>query len=230
MKKLVCLTYAGFVFTGGLFAQSIETIRVKGQEAQNFIAKEEFRYPEFRSGKVYFNNGESAVARFNYSFLGQRMLFINKQGDTLEMVDENTIAHISVEKDTFYYYDKGYYQLLAGSGTCRLVVKQTLKIGGEEMIGAFGSSSPSKNVQALGAYQNFYTNKLSFNQEMIFIKQKSYYLIDRNNRFLTTNAKNFAKLFPDKKQKSENYIAQNKLNLNNEDDLKKLLVFLNSPG
>jgi len=222
--------YAGFVFTGDLLAQSIETIKVKGEEAQNFIAMEEYRYPEFRTGKVYFNNGESAIARFNYSFLGQRMLFINKQGDTLEMVDENTIAHISVEKDTFYYYDKGYYQLLAGSGTCQLVVKQALKIGGEEMIGAFGAASPSHNVQALSAYEDFHTHKLSFNEEMIFIKQKSFYLIDRNNHFVATNAKNFAKLFPAKKHKTEDYIAQNKLNLNNEEDLKKLFVFLNSPG
>lgn len=230
MKKIICMIYAGFVFSAGLSAQTTETIRLKGQEAQDFIAKEEFRYPEFRTGRVYFNNGDSAGATFNYNFLVEKMLFINTKGDTVEMVNENTISHITVGKDTYYYYANDYYQQLPGSGTCRLVIKQKLKIVGDELVGAYGVASPTNKIYAVDGFMDMHTHKLSLNEEMTFAKQKTFFLMDAKGNFVTANEKNFAKLFPAKKQAGKNYIAQNKLNLDDEEDLEKLCVFLNSPG
>jgi hypothetical protein len=69
---------------------------------------------------------------------------------------------------------------------------------------------------------------LDINEEIVFAKQKAYYVSGIKNHFVEANKKNISKLFPEKD--IDNYIKENKLNLNKEEDLVQLFVFVNKPG
>lgn len=205
------------------FAQTTEIIRIKGGELPYFIAKEGYRYPTFMQSRVYFKDGDSAGGRLNYNYLLQSMQFMDPKGDTLVISNEKNISYISIGMDTFFY-DNGYYEWIASSATAKLAVKHSLKTAGTQKLGAFGIPSATNKIESQDEIRSYNTQKLDINEEIVFAKQKAYYVSGLKNHFVEANKKNMSKLFPEKD--IDNYIKENKLNLNKEGDLVDLFVFL----
>lgn len=100
--KRILLTFCITFFIGTAIAQGVEYITVNGSEVYDFIAKQGYRYPEFKKGRVYFVNKDSGGGMLNYNYLLQTMQFLDPKGDTLVFEDETTIKYITIGKDTFF--------------------------------------------------------------------------------------------------------------------------------
>jgi len=186
-----------------------------------------FRYPHFVPGYVYFKNGKISVASLNYNLSNGEMQFITQGMDTLSIDDEVTISLIKINNDSFYF-DKVYMELIAGNGAVKLAKKESLGIGDVEKIGAYDQASSISAISTIGYFHNSNgeVTKLNVRNNLVLLKRTLYYIGDSYNHFLPVNKKNVIKIFGRKQNEVENFLTENKIAFNKEDDLKKLITFL----
>ncbi|HEV8273336.1 MAG TPA: hypothetical protein VGQ04_18610 [Chitinophagaceae bacterium] len=229
MKKLLFLVVI-LSFSLCLVAQSRKSFSVNpGKKiVEEIPITDIYRYAEFKMGEVSLKNGTAANVKLNYNSVFGEMQYIDpKNGDTLSLAEEKNIKFIAVEKDTFYF-DEGWLELIGGTSTVRIAKKKLLEITNREKIGAM-------EVAGFGAIETYnkYTGSqhmkdLVAKEKLTFTEHVSYYFGDRFNHYSRANRKGLLKLYGDSSEKIDKWISENKIDLSNEDDLKKLSVYLQS--
>lgn len=229
MQKFLFLLFI-LLYSFSVSAQSRKSFSVgPGKKiVEEIPITEIYKYPEFKMGEVALKNGTAANVKLNYNSVFGEMQYIDpKNGDTLSLAVEKDIRFIAVEKDTFYY-DDGWLELIGGTSTIRIAKKKLLEITNREKIGAMG-------IPGFGAIETY--NKFTGSQHMkdlvameklTFTEHISYYFGDRFNHFFRANKKGLYKLYGDAHEGIDKWISENKIDLSNEDDLRKLSVYLQS--
>lgn len=228
MKRSFIFTFALLFCVSSLFAQMVENIKISGRDYPDFVKKNQYKYPTYTRASIVFNSGEKASARINYNNFSQVMTYINANNDTLEIANAGDIDFISVGTDSIFY-DNGYYNWVASSATARLAMKHKYKEVNRALVGAFGTASPAKSIQSHQAIENAGSAsvQISANEEITIAIETIYYISNLNSSnksFVVATKKNIDKLFP--KKKVEDFIKENKLNLNKEVDLIDLMVYI----
>lgn len=222
MKKFLMI--AVLMISVASFAQKTEYIKVSGRDYQEFLNKNQYKYPEYRKARITMKNGEVASARVNFDYFNQKMKFIGEKGDTMEIANENDLSTITVGADSFFY-DNGYLEWVASSGKARLASRTTFKRGATALVGAFGTSSPAKNIESKSMLLQESNYTLAQNEETTYTKETTYYInASGNNNFVTANKNNFNRLFP--KKNVADYIRENNINLTKEQDLVDVMVYI----
>jgi len=201
----------------------------RGQDANTALAGDvQFQYPNFTQGIVFFRDGTASGARLNYNLLTNEMQFIAPKGDTLALMNEATIKYISIGNDTFFY-DKAYLQLVSGNPVAKLAKRVTIKVGDIKKEGGYGGVSSTSAITNYNSIEvDGQAKKLTMQQEITFRKNTAYYIGDVFNHFMPATKKNVVKMFGKKQNEIEQYLKDNKVLLDKEDDLKALITFLNS--
>lgn len=185
-----------------------------------------YQYPQFVYGKIFFKPGDSTVALLNYHKLLDEMQFIGLKGDTLSIVNAGTIRSIRINNDMFYY-DKVYVKLIKDTNGIKLAAKQTLRVTGKNKIGGYDIANPSSAIESYGTLID---QKGIFNlvprEDVLLAKRTLYYFGDKYNQFVWATRKNLLQQFPKQSQALNAYLKENNINLNNIEDLEKLLQFL----
>ena len=228
MKKTLTLVAVLFICISHSFAQSTERITVKSEDLPWFYEKQEYKYPEFIKAKVYFKNGDVAGGKLNFNYLSNTMKMVDKK-DTMSLENEGEINFVTAGLDTFFY-NNGYYEWVASSPTARLAVKTTLKLAQRiKLTSSYGTGSPADKVVTLPIVMDFSTHPLSVNEELVFTKEKKYFIcpIKGENKFVEATRSNISKLFP--KKNIDDFIRDNRLNLNKEQDLIDVFVYISKP-
>lgn len=186
-----------------------------------------YKYAEFKMGEVAFRNGTAANVKLNYNSVFGEMQYIDpKNGDSLSLAVEKDIRFIAVEKDTFYF-DDGWMELIGGTSTVKIGKKKLLEITNREKLGAM--EAPGFAVETYNKFTGSQHMKdLVAKEKLTFTEHVSYYFGDRFNHFSRANKKGLSKLYGDSYSSIDKWISQNKIDLSNEDDLKKLSVYLQS--
>jgi hypothetical protein len=203
-----------------LWAQEAPVYTINaGEIVANVIPlNEQYFYGEFQQGTVWFRNGKSLSALLNYNHLYGEMQFINSQGDTLALVEENSLKNIAINEDVFYQVNKnGFAQLLTAHLPVKLARKQNLELINikDKLVGM--------NTSHFFSYRKVYTQATP--GELQLAKQTSYYFIDQNERVHQAKKSTLLKLFGKHKKAIEQYVEKNQPNFAREEDLKKLLEF-----
>jgi hypothetical protein len=208
------------------FAQERKIVK-PGQEIQGCFSKEEsYLYPDFIDGTVLMKNKQVVSARMNYNIIYGQMMFLKNSKDTLAIAEPQNIEIIIFPSDTFYYAS-GYHQLLAAGFGKFLTRKQFLKIHEVRKGGAFGTASSLSATTTMSSYYgDSRTNKLTVNQEVVVSKQSEFYIADSKNRYRILNRITINKLYPKHKLQIDNFIDQEKIDLEKEQDVIKLFGFL----
>jgi hypothetical protein len=223
MKKLFPLCFIFLFFTTPLFAQRTEVIRIKANDVPTFITKKKYKFPTFTHAKIYLKSGEVASARINFDYFDQAVKYIGEQRDTLTLTNDD-VEYISSSIDTFFY-DKKFYEWIASSATTRLAMLRTYKLNDKQKIGAFGTSSPTQQIESHDAILGVTHLDLATNEEYVFAEQTSYFISKIDGHFMPATKKNISNIFP--KKDIENYIASKKLNITKQEDLITLFVYAN---
>ncbi|HET9747447.1 MAG TPA: hypothetical protein VFP97_17145 [Chitinophagaceae bacterium] len=185
-----------------------------------------YQYPQFVTGKVYFKPGDSGVAKMNYHKFLDEMQFIDLKGDTLNIAHPATIRLIRIDADVFYY-DEGYVKLLKDTNGIKLAVKQVLLVTGKDKIGAYGIPNPTSAIDTYGTLIDPRGVYKMVPREDITLKRKTqYYIGDKHNQFVWVTRKNLLRQFSKESRRLNEYFNENRVDLNNKDDLEKLLRFL----
>ena len=185
-----------------------------------------YEYPQFVYGKVFFRQGDSAVAKLNYHRLVDEMQFIDLKGDTLNIAYPGTIKFIRINNDQFYY-DDGYVKLIQDNNTIKLAGKQTLRVSGKNKIGAYNMASPTSAIDSYGTLMDQKTiYKLIPREDITLAKKTEYYFGDKYNHFVLANKKNILRLYPKQERAVTAYLKVNNVDFNNLEDLEKLFQYL----
>jgi len=228
MKKAALAIIAILAYSHNACSQNNQWKVKSGEEINESVPDSvRFRYPQFVTGHIYFKDGIISNAPLNYNLLNGEMQFITRGKDTLTIANEVTIKFIVINNDSFYY-DKVYMELVTGNASVKLAKKESLKIGDVEKISAYDQPSSTSAMSTISYLYNGSGDLTKLNQRvnLLLIKQTLYYIGDNYNHFLPANKKNVIKMFGRKQHEIENFLNENKIGFNKEDDLKKLVNFL----
>lgn len=213
-----------------LYAQPAKLIRVKnGQDATKTVAaKDRFQYTHFQTGKLTYNNGKFATGKLNYCYLLGEIVFINTNGDTLAIADNNLVSYADIGNVRYYPVpENGYAEVVDDCGTMLLTKKVQYQKDGIEKKGAY------QNANELGSSYNATTftdingrTSILTANNIILLKQVVIYLfMDINHRFSKATKANLLKIFSKKKEVIEPYLETQNFNYSNEEDLKKAVRY-----
>jgi len=225
MKILLILVICLFCIVQG-YAQTEEMYFVKMGEVPAKIIPREAVYllPGFTQGVVFLKDGSSSTQRFNYNSLLDEMHFINIQGDTLAIAEPALIKSVEVDSIKFYY-DSGYIQQISIQGNYKLAVKHIWKQMPGKKDGGYNMGSDAGAVESFSTFSN--TNgsigRLRIPKDVVFKKEKSFYIGDKFNHFQIANKKNISTLF--KNKNIAQYLKEHNIDFNKEEDLQALLQF-----
>jgi len=230
MKTLPILIILSVISSRTVTAQESITIRIKADTDLKYAIPiaTRYRYPQFKDGTVSFLNGSLANAKLNYNFQLGEVQFVGPVRDTLSLANEQTIKKIQIGEDKFYYdITHGYVESIATHPKAQLVVKTMFKVAAVEKMAGMGKSSATSSIKELNTLTtgNSSVQKLASKGDIVFSKEKTYFLMDANNRFYKTNKSGFLKLFSDYKKNIEVYLKETNIDFDNEEDLKKLLAY-----
>jgi hypothetical protein len=210
-----------------LFGQNKKQV-VQGNDDINSSIPDsiKYKYSSFTSGRVMFKDGTIAGSLLNYNLLSGEVQFVSPKGDTLAIANEETIKYIAIANDTFFY-DKIYLQLVEGNAAAKLAKNEKMKLADIKKMGGFGSYTSSGGIENYSSLNiGSRTLHLEENKQMIFITHTVYYISDPFYHFLPATKKNVLKMF-NKKRGLAIYLNENKIDFLKEEDLKKLLAYLN---
>lgn len=228
MMKIVWLLLFDLFFCSGVFGQQNDAIIVKtGNTLQGSISDTDlYQYPRFEKGKVVFKNGTSTEARLNYNrFLGE-MHFINTNGDTLTVDDEETISLVLVNADSFYY-DKVFVMLVSNNSLLKLGRKEGFRILDKQKKSAYDMSSSISSIRSVNSLNDEgRLHKIAVTEDVMLAKEVRYYFGNKFNHFIPASKKNLLELLPNQRSDIRNYLKTNEIDFDKKDDLDKLLRFL----
>lgn len=224
-RTLACLTGLLLLSTACFSQRKIYKIN-PGEKFLDVIPKEEiYTYPAFTVGTVYLKGDKFASAQLNYNSLFGDMQFIDEKGDTLGIADEGNIQSIVINKDVFYY-DKGYMKLLANFNDLKLANKKFFSFVNKQKLGGFGETSGG----SIDAYERISSanifNDLVAKEIITLSAYNLYYIGDQFNHFKLANKKNLLDIFGKKQAMLQQYLKENEVNFSSEEDLRKLLLFM----
>lgn len=231
MKMRWLLCGIGLLACHTLHAQAI--IRVKGSAnwQKAVPVADRYRYSAFQPGTISFVNGRSATGPLNYNLLLGEMQFVNAGGDTLSLADEQNIQTIQVG-ETRYVYDvrHGYLEVLADYGRLKLTNRLLLKPARADKMGAYGQSSGTSSIAQYKSFagSNGQMTRLEQLGDVLLEKTAEYLIVDANKRVHRTNEAAILSLFAKDKSALRTYIKAQNINFQNEEDLRKLLMYASS--
>ena len=207
-----------------LAAQTTEQIVVKAGDdvVKGFSPSGFFRFFNYTDGTITLKNGSKSGGKFNYNVVLDQMHFISPNGDT--MVADPTNIDIVVIGTTQFLYNKGYIEILSQNNIIYLGKKVSVKYQAES-VGAYGMANQTASVDHYKQIfaGNSYT-RLNINQNIVFTKRTTFWLIDKNKNVIPANRKNFLKLYPaDQQAGIEEYIKKNDIDFDKEDELIQLV-------
>ncbi|WP_159473753.1 hypothetical protein [Dyadobacter sp. 3J3] len=231
-KRIKACWLAAFIFIpiSLIYGQPSKVLRVKnGQDATKYIsAKDRYQYPDFEFGRLSYINGKYAVSKLNYCYLLGEIMFINAQGDTLAIADNNKIKFADIGNARFYPVpENGFVEVIEDFGTVLLTKKTQYQKHGIEKKGAYQNSNEIGSIYNASTFTDITgrTTMLPASNTVLLKTMTTYLFMDINRRFSKASKTSLLKIFSKNKNGIEEYLDGQKIDFNNEEDLKKAVRY-----
>ncbi|MBW3544494.1 MAG: hypothetical protein KY428_02650 [Bacteroidetes bacterium] len=225
--KFFTLCLCLFAFSTIALAQQTKRIRIEdNQDVQEAMNNQVYRYPEFRTGRVYLPNDYFNTVKLNLNLLLDQFQFIDDKKDTLTILTPESLAYIKIDTSRFIYYDKGFLEIIGEYAPVMLAVNRKMKIADLQREGAYGSKTSTASIANISTG---FTDMLRYNpkvyEDLLINTVQTYYLLDDNNNINLLNKRNILQAFSAHKDKVNEYIKQHKVNFKNEKEVRALLAY-----
>jgi hypothetical protein len=189
-----------------------------------------FLYPQFIIGKSVFKNGFSVDQLLNYNVILGEMQFINSRKDTLVVTNAAAISYFVLAADSFYF-NKGYYRLVAGNRNIRLLEKNYTRLDDVRKEAGYGTYSSTGAIDTYttlfnGNNQGIY--KLKASEKMEYSIRTDYYFGNWDMEYFPALKQNILRMFPDHANEIKEYIKSQSIRFSRKEDLIKLTGFIKS--
>lgn len=188
-------------------------------------AKEGFLFNEFKNGNIYYRDGRQFTnIPLNYNLITHQFVFIDKKdgNQEKEFTEPGMIVAIEIDKRTFLPPSEGATEIIQAEPPFYVSYEGTIRrtkatsYGGETMTASVDTYSQIRGVGTVGGTEGT-KQSLAATNKVYKIKVGK-----KNKRF--TSAKDFLRLFPDKKEVLEKYIEEQKINF---EDVNQVLGLYN---
>lgn len=226
MKKIINCWLAIIVSNTAFTQDSSMVIINAAKQNQQELTNKMYKYSRFLPGKAFFKTGPFTESTFNYSYLTNMVLFINPKGDTLELAHGENFSEIVIGVDTFYFYQQQFLQKLTHNPLYNLFLKRSLRYNGVQKKGAYDSyseTSSSTSYNSLNLNEESVLTKLTPDENIVFLFNNDYFFSGKYNQFFPATKKGVRDFFSKKEKQYKDFFDKNKINLNTEEDLYKLL-------
>lgn len=230
MKKgLFCFLLLILIHIETTSAQS-KLIKLNSINDADSIASIQYAYPHFIDGRVFFVNKGITPAKLNYSRVNGEILF--KDGNNVLALNKlETVEKVTIAKDTFFVSPAGgFVKQIIAYPAVSLVKTSRLKLIDREAKGAFGSyskASGAKPVVTLPGVDGT-GERVSVDENLSFTLTDTYYLLTSSKKLIEASEKGFLLAYPRNKKEVKTYISSTNVNFGNENDLTRLLLFVQS--
>jgi len=225
MRKTIIFSYL-ILWSFYLYGQEDKAIIVKkGTTLLDYISpSERYLFPEFTLGKVIFKTKIYTGIKLNYHYLNGEIEFL-KDSDTLTIIDKKDLKSIIIAEDTIYY-DNGYI-LQIKSGYPKIGLKESFEFKDyikKDGIGSASSAGSNTSYSSISTPGGLHT--MAANEDLIFRRTKTYYILMPNGDFDLYNKKNVCKMFQKNKEEIKSFLKSNNIKFDSREDLLKLAEFL----
>lgn len=229
MKKFILAGVVAMLYISAFSQTSTQRVLIKGGNSawDNFM-KEVYLYPSFIKGIVEFKNGQRFQSNMNYNRALGTLQFIDEHGDTLSLSNEETVSTVNIGSDYFVYAPE-CLQAVKTDGKARLFKNERVKIADKQKTGAYGIPNSTGTIESIdridtkGAY-----NKIELNENLLVSRATTYYIENEKGELLPASKKNILNLYPRKDDQIRNFIKNNSLQFDKEEDFIKVTDFLSS--
>ncbi|WP_439583365.1 hypothetical protein [Dyadobacter bucti] len=190
--------------------------------------KEQFQYKDFVDGVAYYRNGRKANAKLNYNLAHGEVMFISPEKDTMLFSENKFFYKVDVGGNSYYFNEGvGHVEIIGDYDRAKLGRKQFLVRAGEEKYAAYGQYSStsattgySSFINANGEFQH-----LQSGDKIVMKRRVIYYFMDKNLTLYLANRSNLLKIHPGNKRALNEYLKDNQISFDNEEDLRNVLEF-----
>jgi hypothetical protein len=210
----ICLLFSSY----GVKAQFLHDINgvPLTQKKYEDVTGTPFLYEEWSPGTVKFTNGKSYKENLflKYNAKDDELYFKNKNGDPLLFVDSVSEFVITPPIGIGHHYRNGYKDV---NGYSQNAFFEVVADGSVQLL-----KKTKKTILESKAYNSPTT-------ERRFVTVSQYYLIKSGKAVaVKPDKKSVLSTLNDKQPALEKFIKENNLNLRNDDELAKLVVYYNS--
>ena len=211
-----------------LFAQLPTVVINNGKVMEGDFFKEKFyMLKSFGQGVVKLKDSNLLEGVVNISAFTQTINVITPEGDTTNINLESMVESVSIGRHLFFKINGSYIQILDSNGDVSLGLNRILKLGTENVEGAYGGKTDNSSVSAIRNVTN------TAGQWTPIGRGIKYNVLYSENLFLVKKGKasvvskrNFQRLFPNHNQEIESFLNENKCEFSNSSDVIKLFKYL----
>lgn len=228
MKRNYIITVCAILLFASAAAQtSTQRLYIKGgSNARENFMKEMFKYPSFEPGIVEYKNGQRYKSNMNYNKVLGTVQFIDENGDTLSIANEESVKIINIGNDVYVYVPNC---LLSMKKTDKVSIykNEMVRIADKLKTGGYGIPNSTGTIQSFDIVDtrvNF--NKIEINESLLVSKVTTYYLENDKGEIFEASKKNVLDLYPNHNQTIKSFIKSHNLDFSKEEHLLKLTDFL----
>jgi len=212
---LQCVTASGQIYD--------KTIIHAGDSISKYYT---YLFPSFEDATVIMRDGRSAVYKMNFNLLLCDLEFINQKGDTLAVTNAMDIYSIRLDSCSFIYvHKKGYFQILATGDASSLVVHRQRRLE-HVPVGGMGAGGPGGGLEL---YKTISTRQgimpLVLHKDICVWRITSFLVFNSSGEMENAGRTAFMKIYDGDKRSFEQFVKENKIDFNRQDDLEKLFHF-----
>jgi len=231
MKKIIfVLFYTISISTIGQNDIKVVTDKSSLDIKEQVPLRNQFLDTMFYQGRVYFKNGGTSGALMNYNLLNNGILFVDREKKLLVLDGLENISMITYSKRIFIPFDgKILEQIYSYKNDIALLLKRKTYID-KNTTGPYGIKMDPSETERVTALDGFvlhskYYKELKSEIEVTVTMELDYYLKINDKIKPVSKIKDLKKLFPNKKDSILSFIQEKNLNINDANDLNKLIKF-----
>ncbi|MBK8503700.1 MAG: hypothetical protein IPL46_16700 [Saprospiraceae bacterium] len=224
------------VFLTLLFFNSVQAQVINVTENKDDRKGKHYRFPEFQEGIINRQKGDPSKAQLNYNLLTEELIIdLNRAKIAYEPVSAG--ERITIANIDFLPIDDVVYEVLYNGEVTLLVHrKQTMERTGQETGLGRTSNTYSSTTNTYKSEDEFLPTLKDKHllYELILLGNfglmdaQAYFLLAKNELIPFRKLKQLEKVFPELENKIQEYIKAEKIRIDREEDLIKVLTFCNA--
>ena len=178
----------------------------------------QYLFPGFTKGLVKMKAGKNYDAVLNYNMVTENMV-MEKDGTLLDLTNMAAVDTIILQYRRFVPFNEVFYEVLVNNSISFFIQHKCDLVSAGSPSG-YGSTS---QTSAIKNYSSVSTNSRIYNLEIpadyTLNPSPVYWIRKGNTMFSFLNKRQFLKIFPEKNKEIEKFINQNRLKIENLNDL-----------
>jgi hypothetical protein len=190
------------------------------------VTMSQYLFPSFYSSQVKMKSGSVSTAIANYNTLTGKMVFM-KDNEPYSMTVTSLVDTVTIDGRKFVPGKDAFYEVLVNAPVSLFIQhKSTLeRLGAPSGYGGRSQTSAIDRMDVLTDGDHFYNLKIP--EDYKVSPSQVFWVCKDHNMFSFLNKRQLLKIFPDQKDKLEQFIKQNRLKTDDPEDMIKLVDYCN---